>query len=392
MAIGYAKRGPTVSGKVLESNSSSTLITNGNSFTGTWEDVSGYNSMTVAVKTDQNGYYTVQFSPDGTNADSTLTRYYTTSLIEPPHRFTITRKYMRVVFTNNSGSDQTYFRLQTIAGEKAEMNIPCDAVMAQDYDAFSVRPTDFTQEVALGLRQGASTWNKFGYNDDIDTATDPEVIAAFGGTFQYLTAGETINIVSASTDDDGSPAGTGANSVVIYGVDENWESQTEVVVLNGTTTVTTSSQWIGINRVAIYLAGSGKTNAGLITITASSSGYTMATMPAGQGTTQQLIFYVPLSHQFLATWLRFNSIKLSGGAGNPEVQIKGWVFSAVSNAEYEVFRETLDTASTTIADLRPPEPFIVGEKSILWFTAETDKDNTAVRGRLSGKLFRDVDA
>lgn len=377
---------------VSSANSSTSLLTNGSAFTGTWEDVSAYDSVVVAVKTDQDGYYTIQFSPDGTNADSTLTRYYRTAQIEPPHRFTITRKYCRVVFTNNSGSDQTYLRLQTSFGDKEALNVPIDAAMSQDYDAIATRPTNYTEEVALGRRQGASTWNKFGYNNDVDVATSPEVIAAYGGTFQYVTTGETLTIVSSSTADDGDPAGTGANSIIIYGVDENWDRQTEVVTLNGTTNVVTSTSWIGINRISVYLAGSGKKNAGNITATFTSSGYTAAYMPAGQSTTQQIVFYVPQKHQYLATWLYFNAIKLSGGGGNPEVTLKGWVYSAVSNAEYEVYRDVLDTANDNRINLEPPEPFIVGEKSILWFTATSDKDNTAVRGRLSGKLIRDVDA
>lgn len=37
-------------------------------------------------------------------------------------------------------------------------------------------------------------------------------------------------------------------------------------------------------------------------------------------------------------------------------------------------------------------PFPVGEKSILFFNAQTDKDNTSISGRFSGELFRDADA
>ena len=144
--------------------------------------------------------------------------------------------------TNNSGSATTSFRLNTyICKETGILNIPVDSTMAQDYDAISTRPSDFHTEVALGRRQGVTTWNKFGYNPDIDSST--EVVASFGGTFQYLTSGETIDIVSSSTADDGDPAGTGVNSIVIYGVDENWDEQTEVVTMNGTTTVTTTSQF-----------------------------------------------------------------------------------------------------------------------------------------------------
>ena len=116
-------------GTVSTDNSHSTLITNGSNFTGTWEDVTQYESLIVAVKTDQNGYFEIQFSPDGTNQDSTLTRYYRTTQIEAPHRFTITRSFFRVVFYNNSGADQTYFRLQTSIGLKGDLNAPLDSVL-----------------------------------------------------------------------------------------------------------------------------------------------------------------------------------------------------------------------------------------------------------------------
>lgn len=375
----------------LASNSSTTPLNASATFTGSWVDVSSFDSIVVAVKTDQNGTFTIQFSPDGTNADSTLTRYYRTDQIEAPHRFTITRQYARVTFTNTSASNQTYLRLQTTLGTFEALNAPIDGVMAQDFDAIATRPTEYRAEVALGRRQGATVWNKFGYNDDIDTATDPEILASWGGTFQHLTSGETLTIASTSTADDGDPAGTGANSLVVYGVDENWDLQTEIVTLDGTTNVVTSTQWIGINRISIYLAGSGKANAGNITITATSSGYTLAQMLVGQGTSQQCVFYVPQNYQFLTDWLYTNAIKLAGGGGDPEVTVKGWVFSAVSNAYYEVYRDVLDTANDNRINLNPPEYFIIGEKSILYFTGETDKDNTGVRCRFSGKLVGDVD-
>lgn len=201
-------------------NSSTAAINTGSNFTGTWEEVRD-SDVVVSVATDQDGYYEIQFSPDGTNVDSTLTRYYRTSQINVPHRFTVTRRYFRVAFYNNSGTNQTYFRLQTLVGAFSNLNIPVDSTMSQDYDAIATRPTDYTTEVALGRRQGHTTWNKFGYNTDIDVGTD-EVIAEFGGAFnQKLAAGETLDIVSSSAD-DANPSGTGVRQLVIYGVDENW--------------------------------------------------------------------------------------------------------------------------------------------------------------------------
>ena len=185
-----AKRGlegPNDSYK-LGSNSSTDNLSNGASFTGTWTRVDPGSRLILTLKTDKDVTMQVQYSPDGTNQDSTITRYYRTGQIEAPHIFINAREYVRVVVTNNSGSATTSFRLNTyICKETGILNIPVDSTMAQDYDAISTRPSDFHTEVALGRRQGVTTWNKFGYNDDIDSST--EVIASFGGTFQYLTVG-----------------------------------------------------------------------------------------------------------------------------------------------------------------------------------------------------------
>lgn len=378
-------------GTVSSDNSHSTLITNGSNFTGTWEDVTPYESLIVAVKTDQDGYFEVQFSPDGTNQDSTLTRYYRTSQIEAPHRFTITRSYFRVVFYNNSGSDQTFFRLQTSLGLKGDLNAPLDSTLSQDFDSISVRPSDYATEVALGRRQGASTWNKFGYNEDVDTGTN-EVLASFGGAFnQNLASGETLDIVSDSANDTNT-SGTGVNQLVIFGVDSNWEEVTEVVAMNGLTTVTTTNSFLGVNRMTIFTSGSSDSNVGTITATATTSGNVMAEMPATQGTTQQCLFYVPAGHQFLATWLYMNAIKSSGGGSNPDVSFYAYVYSAVVDSQFEVYRDDIDLSVETTKQLTPSEPFVIGEKSIFWLEAGSTANNTSVRGRFSGKLIRNVDA
>lgn len=371
-------------------NSSTDVLAGAGVFTGEWEDVLEYSSVIVAVKTDQDGTFSIQFSPDGVNQDSTLTRYYRTNQIEAPHRFTVTRRYCRVVFTNTSGSAQTYFRLQTIYGDKQELNAPSDSTLAQDFDAIVVRPTDYHTETALGRRQGAVTWNKFGYNLDVDIATSPEIIASWGGTYQFLTSGETISIVSTSANDDS--GNTGVNSVVVYGVDENWDEVIEVVTMDGITPVVTTSLWIGINRVAVFLSGTAQSNVGTITVTASGSGYTLAEMPAGGGVTQQMIFFIPQKHQFLAEWLHFSSRKTSGGGANPEITFIGNVYSAVNNTVQEIYRGEIDVANENNLDVSPNLPFPIGEKSILFFTAITDKDNTTITGRFSGELIRDVDA
>lgn len=379
---------PQVVAKVSTDNSTTTPLNAAATYTGTWEDVSKYASMVIAVKTDQDGSFTVQFSPDGVNADSTLTRYYRTDQIEAPHRFTVTRQYMRVTFTNDSASNQTLMRLQVILDNAIDLNAPMDSTLAQDFDAIVTRPTDYNTEVALGRRQGHTLWNKFGYNEDVDIGT--EVVASWGGTFTPLTTATTLTIASTSTDDDGDPAGTGVNSILISGIDANRDLQEETVTMNGTTNVVTTSTWLGINRVAMFLVGSGQTNAGTINITATTGGSQMAQMPAGDGVTQQCIFHVPRNHQFIAEWLWANAVRPSGQ--NPLVTVKFLVYSAQNNGVQEVYRKSLDTAVITSINENPRLPFPITEQTVAWMTATTDKNDTTLEGRFSGTLVRDVDA
>ena len=372
---------------IVSGNSTTTALDNGETFTGEWTDVQSWPSVVVAVATDQDGTYSVQYSTDGVNVDSTLTRYYRTAQIEPPHRFTNTRRYCRVTFTNNSGSNQTYLRIQTSVGDRETLNAPLDGTLAQDYDAIVVRTTDEKYEIAKGLRQGSTTWSKWGYNPDIDIGT--ETVWSQGGSFARMTAADTLDVVSSSTDDD--DGGTGAWSIIVYGVDENYETQTEVVVLNGTSAVTTSNSWLGVNRVAIYLAGTGGENAGAITLSRTTGGSVQAHVPATEGSTQQALFFVPSKANFLMDWLLINIAKV--GAGTlPVVTTKCFVTSLVSGAKYEVFRHVIDTAIENTVELRPSQPFIVGEKSLVEFQMTTDKDNTVASVRFSGVTVNTVSA
>jgi len=374
----------------ISGNDSTTALDNGSTFTGEWQPVPIGSLLLVNFKSDVAHTIQIQYSVDnGTNVDSTLYRYFSPSFIFPPQIFKNARPFMRVVVTNGSGSNATYMRLNTTCVDTGEplLNIPVDATMSKDYSALSTRPTGFSEEVALGRRQGWTTWNKFGYNNDVDTGT--EIVAAFGGTFSRMTSADTLSIVSSDANDTN--GGTGVNTIVIYGIDGNRDPQTKVYNMDGLTPVVTTDTWLGVNRVAIFLFGSGEANAGNITITATSAGSTQAYIPAGDGVTQQMIFHVPRDHNFLATYLYFNVNKISGGA-SPVVTLKGLVYSAVNGGVQEVWRETIDTSVVNDIEVVPTEPFPISEKSILYFTATTNSDNTVVNGRFGGKLVRDVDA
>lgn len=241
-----------------------------------------------------------------------------------------------------------------------------------------IETNDFDYQIALGNVPGYETWNKFGYNDAIGIGT--EVIAKFGGTWEPMAAAETMSIVSTSADD--ATGGVGAASVLIYGLDNAYAHITELVFLNGLTPVVSTNSFRAINRVVIYLAGTNKINTGDITVTSSTSATIEAQVLAGQGTTQQCMYTTSATGTILMRSLFINALKLTGGAA-PKITIKAWVYSDVSKAKYEVFRTDMDTSVDNHIEYNQTIPFVVTEKSTIWFEATTDKADTAVNLRFS---------
>lgn len=378
---------PQFNSYISTNNSSTSTLTNGSTFTGTWEDVSKYESIIVAVKTDQDGVFYIDFSPDGTNADSTLTRYYNTPDIEAPHRFTITRQYFRVRFTNDSGSAQTSFRLQTsVKAQSTELNAPIDSTLARDFDSIVVRPTDYATEVATGIRQGAVTWNKFGYNTAVGGTN--EVIAEFGpASPNIMTSADTLDVVSSSAND--TSAGTGVRTILITGIDENSELQTETVTMNGTTPVTTTNSWLGVNRVVSLTAGSGGVAAGTITIDDNGGTVgTQATIPAGGNVTQQCIFHTEANSTFLMTFLYFDVLK---GGGSPIAKFTLFSYSRATGLVYEAGRFTVDTSVETSKTIPFQDPLVFGAREIIYLSGNSSP-SAEIQGRFSGKLIKSASA
>lgn len=363
-------------------NSSTTALNDGQTFTGTAEQITQWPSLFVFVNTDQNGVLYVEFSTNGTNWETSLSFQYNTGRINPPHIFEIGGRFVRIRFENNSGSNQTYFRLITQYGTFSKLTSPVNGTLAENYDATVVRPTDYHYEVAMSKRQGRTTVNKWGYNSDVDTGGE-EVIARQGGSVAIMTTADTLDVVSDSAND--AAAGTGAQTILISGIDANALSQTEIVTLNGVTPVTTVNTWLGVNRVVVLSSGSLQANAGNITLddTLNAVGI-QAYVPSGESVTHQAIFHTQVNHNLLADWLWINCRKLSGGGTPPRVTIRGWSYSRVTDTFYQVFRVDIDESVENTKELKPSQPFVIGGREVLYFTAETDTNNTVVNCRFSG--------
>ena len=256
--------------RILPDNSSSSILSNGSTFTGVAVDVSGYSALTTAVLTDQSGVMYAEFSPDGVNWDSSLS-YKVAADSNDVHRLTVTRQYFRVRFTNDSGSDQTYFRLQCAAGDHHALSSPLNLGIQQDADAIVARVIDSELDIVSGKLQGYAVRNKFGKNTDIDTTSTPEDVWETGGVYTGFPTGSAETLAVLSSDANDTSAGTGARSVTFFGLDADYNDVSETIILNGTTPVTSVSTVMRVHSAYVSDAGSGEFNAGTITLRHSST-------------------------------------------------------------------------------------------------------------------------
>jgi hypothetical protein len=102
----------------------------------------------------------------------------------------------------------------------------------------------------------------FGYNPDVDTTE--ESIWPNGGTVPHPTAASVLKVSSSSADD--ASAGTGARTVMLVGIDGDYNEKSESVILNGQTAVNTTNSYLYVNQLYVISVGSGGVNAGNINV------------------------------------------------------------------------------------------------------------------------------
>ena len=230
-----------------------------------------------------------------------------------------------------------------------------------------------------------SVVNKFGYNVDIDTASE-EVIASFGGAFDpstsVMSSAQTFTIAYNNTTDGSS--GTGARMLLISYIDENNTAQDGYHVLGSSGSDTTSFTGLGVNRAVVVQLGGDLYNNNDITITATTDATTQAQIPAGKSVTQQCIYHTPINRTLNLNFLKVSTLKLSGGGGSPRVNVIGYSYSRVTGGRYAVLDVEIDTSIENNLVLRLPEPITFTGREVIYFEATTDVNNTKVSLRFSG--------
>lgn len=139
-----------------------------------------------------------------------------------------------------------------------------------------VRSDNFLLEVARGKVKGAKIINKFGSNRNVTSSWS--TVCSFGG-YETPATPVSLEILSSSALDN--IAGSGARTVEIYGLDENWDAITYEVEMNGTTPVVIPQQFLRVYRMHVntsgtYAALSSPSHAGTITLRVAGGGSTYA--------------------------------------------------------------------------------------------------------------------
>lgn len=240
-------------------------------------------------------------------------------------------------------------------------------------------PGSFELQVARGQIAGHSVVQIFGYNPDLDTTE--ETIWPDGGTVPHPTVSSVLSIVSTSTDDDGSPAGTGARTVYIEGVDGTYQVISETVTLNGTTPVSTVNSYLCINAFYVATVGSGGANVGEITAKVNSTLYDIIAVGYNNRTTAH--YCVPAGYTaYLAEGI------ITAGQDVGTTSVTGYLKQVGPDGVLRVGAVT--TLNNGAVQYDFTFPYVIPEKTIVSASAVGSAANNKVSAFLNIVLIKNV--
>ncbi len=144
-------------------------------------------------------------------------------------------------------------------------------------------------------------------------ATEEDIADYSGATVAtWAFAAATLLEIASSNVNDTS-AGTGARTIRIYGLDANYNYQTEDITLNGQTPVVSTKQFLRVWGAEVLTAGSGGVNAGNIHITDDAEAWTAGVpnttlywacmIPIGDNVSHSGFWTVPAGQRYRLEWL-----------------------------------------------------------------------------------------
>lgn len=298
---------------VSASNSSTATLGAGATFTGTFVDALSYACLSIVVKASHASATTglvVEWSNDGsTVVDDDA--FAIPAATGKQYSFGIMSRYVRVKYTNGA-TPQTSFDLGTylhrtcfkpsshkinasiVDDDDAELNkcvISGKSPTGNGYDNANV---DASGNLLVRSVQSFDSNNAFGEVATSSISTFP----VRKTTYTEQTANAQRSVISSSTSDDGSPAGTGALTLDLFYLDAAaTDIVSENITLNGTTCVATAASDIAyIEEMEVGTVGSSGSNVGTITLFATNNctGTVIGTIAPTDNRTKWAHHYVPV--------------------------------------------------------------------------------------------------
>jgi len=229
----------------------------------------------------------------------------------------------------------------------------------------------FELQVSRGQIQGHRNVTVFGFNPDVDTSQVS--VWPLPSLITFPVAALQMTVSSTSADD--TSAGTGARTVVVEGLDANYNEVSETVTLNGQTPVTMTASLLRVNYAYVGTAGSGNGAAGDIyigtgTVTAGVPATTYDVIKFDYNTTITGSFTVPAGYKAYVSQGLFSA----GQAGGSN-QVQGRLLTRGTDN----IRRTAAVTSINngVADYTFEYPLAVPEKTTLEATAIGSSNNNA---------------
>jgi len=208
--------------------------------------------------------------------------------------------------------------------------------------------------------------NIFGFSRTVGTTF--QTIWNDGGQYVHPSAAVQMSCVSTSASD--------TMTIVISGLNADYETIAEIVQLNGTTPVTTTNSFYRINSATI-LSGS---NVGDITV--SEGGTVYANIEATLGTTQACVYTVPADHS-----LYIFRISLTSGTVNSNKYIT--YRNRVDSSTGRVLRVAEATFQLNMQTFDRQIPFRIAPKSDFQFEAKSSSGTNELSIFVEALLMKD---
>lgn len=232
----------------------------------------------------------------------------------------------------------------------------------------------FDLQVARGQIDGHSTVNIYGFQVSVTTTNIP--VWEVAGAYAYPASATTMHLAS-SVNTGPDLSGT---TIIIRGLDANYDQISETVALTGTTVAVTTKSYLRITSMAVT-AG---VPTGTITLKDLTNTTTYAQINPSIGRSQMAIYTVPAGYTFYLS--RIDAYTSANGSSADWVQYRN---VQTSSTGVVTLTQQAPFTNTYHAQRVMPRPFT--EKTDIQLQAKTSANTYAVSIAAEGYLVKNAD-